>query len=154
MAVALATPSDADTTSAAEEQLDTFPPADPSTPPSPAPEVGADGMDHYHRLRRRLLVATTVAAAIAVPAVGFFFGLTAALSALVGALCGLLYLVLLSRSVSRLGVSSKSVSKVQLLVPIVLVLAAAKLPQLDLLPALLGFLLYKPALLVQAFLDA
>jgi ATP synthase protein I len=111
-------------------------------------------MDHYHRLRRRLLVATTVAAALAVPAVGFFFGLTAALSALVGALCGLLYLVLLSRSVSRLGVSSKSVSKVQLLVPIVLVLAAAKLPQLDLLPALLGFLLYKPALLVQAFLDA
>jgi ATP synthase protein I len=111
-------------------------------------------MDHYHRLRRRLLVATTVAAALAVPAVGFAFGPSAALSALTGALCGLLYLVLLSRSVSRLGVSSKSVSKVQLLVPILLVLAAAKLPQLDLLPALLGFLLYKPALLVQALFDA
>jgi ATP synthase protein I len=111
-------------------------------------------MDHYRRLRRRLLVATTVAAALAVPAVGFAFGLKAALSALVGALSGLFYLVLLSRSVSRLGASSKSVSKVQLLVPIVLVLAAAKLPQLQLLPALLGFLLYKPALLVQALLDA
>jgi ATP synthase protein I len=72
----------------------------------------------------------------------------------VGALSGLFYLVLLSRSVSRLGASSKSVSKVQLLVPIVLVLVAAKLPQLQLLPALLGFLLYKPALLVQALLDA
>ena len=104
-------------------------------------------MDDYHRLRRRLLVATTVAASLAVPLVGFVFGLSAALS-------GLLYLVLLSRSVSRLGVSSKSVSKVQLLVPIVLVLAAAKLPQLHLLPALMGFLLYKPALLVQALLDA
>lgn len=111
-------------------------------------------MDHYHRLRRRLLVATTVAAVIAVPAVGLIFGSAAALSALVGALSGLLYLVLLSRSVSRLGVASKSVSKIQLLVPIVLVLTAAKLPQLELMPALLGFLLYKPALLVQALLDA
>ncbi|MEB3194895.1 MAG: ATP synthase [Cyanobacteriota bacterium] len=154
MAVALATPSDADTPSVAEEQLDTPLPDDPSIPPSPVSPVGVDGMDHYHRLRRRLLVATTVAAALAVPTVGFVFGLWAALSALVGALSGLLYLVLLSRSVSRLGVSSKSVSKVQLLVPIVLVLAAAKLPQLHLLPALLGFLLYKPALLVQALLDA
>lgn len=154
MAVALATPSDADTPSVAEEQLDTPLADDPSIPPSPVSPVGVDGMDHYHRLRRRLLVATTVAAALAVPTVGFVFGLWAALSALVGALSGLLYLVLLSRSVSRLGVSSKSVSKVQLLVPIVLVLAAAKLPQLHLLPALLGFLLYKPALLVQALLDA
>jgi ATP synthase protein I len=154
LAVALATPSDADTPSVAEEQLDTPLPDDPSIPPSPVSPVGVDGMDHYHRLRRRLLVATTVAAALAVPTVGFVFGLWAALSALVGALSGLLYLVLLSRSVSRLGVSSKSVSKVQLLVPIVLVLAAAKLPQLHLLPALLGFLLYKPALLVQALLDA
>lgn len=111
-------------------------------------------MDDYRRLRRRLLVATTVAAAIAVPIVGLIFGLAAASSALVGALCGLLYLVLLSRSVSRLGVNSKSVGKVQLLVPIVLVLASAKVPQLHLLPALLGFLLYKPALIAQALLDA
>lgn len=101
-----------------------------------------------------MLVATTVAAAIAVPLVVVVFGRSAGLSALLGALCGLLYLMLLSRSVSRLGVSSKSVGKIQLLVPIALVLATAKLPQLQLLPALLGFLLYKPALLVQALLDA
>jgi ATP synthase protein I len=111
-------------------------------------------MEDYHRLRRRLLVATTVAAAMAVPAVAFTLGWSASLSTLLGALCGLLYLVLLSRSVTRLGVSSKSVEKVQLLVPIALVLTAAKVPQLHVLPALLGFLLYKPALIVQAFLDA
>ncbi len=127
---------------------------DHATPVVPAPPAGDNGMDHYHRLRRRLLVATTVAAALAVPLVAMVFGRSAGLSALLGALCGLLYLMLLSRSVSRLGVSSKSVGKVQLLVPIALVLAAAKLPQLQLLPALLGFLLYKPALLVQALLDA
>jgi ATP synthase protein I len=111
-------------------------------------------MDHFHRLRRRLLVATSVAAAIAVPTVAFVFGVSVALSTLLGAVSGLLYLLLLSRSVSRLGVSSKSVGKIQLLVPIVLVLATTKVPGLHVLPALLGFLLYKPALLVQALLDA
>ncbi|MFN9547664.1 MAG: hypothetical protein ACK6AD_11465 [Cyanobacteriota bacterium] len=125
-----------------------------SLPATPTSRSGTNGMDEYHRLRRRLLVANTVAAAIAVPVVALTLGLSAALSALLGALCGLLYLVLLSRSVSRLGVSSKSVGKVQLLVPVVLVLTASKVPQLQMLPALLGFLLYKPALLVQAFLDA
>ena len=42
----------------------------------------------------------------------------------------------------------------QLLVPVVLVLAAARTPQLELLPAFLGFLLYKPALILQAVLDS
>jgi ATP synthase protein I len=111
-------------------------------------------MESYHRLRRRLLVATTVAALIAVPGVALTLGWSASLSTLLGALCGLLYLILLSRSVSRLGTSSKSVGKIQLLVPIVLVLATTKVPQLQVLPALLGFLLYKPALIVQALLDA
>jgi len=41
------------------------------------------------------------------------------------------------------------VGKIQLLVPVLLVLAASKVPQLDLIPALLGFLLYKPALIIQ-----
>jgi len=33
-------------------------------------------------------------------------------------------------------------------------MAAARLPQLELLPALLGFLLYKPALILQVLLDS
>ena len=154
MAVAIATPQDADaSTSAGGGSLDSHPGA-PSVPVPSPPKDGDNGMEDYHRLRRRLLVATTVAAAMAVPAVAFTLGWSASLSTLLGALCGLLYLVLLSRSVTRLGVSSKSVEKVQLLVPIALVLTAAKVPQLHVLPALLGFLLYKPALIVQAFLDA
>ena len=70
-----------------------------------------------------------------------------------GGLAGLLYLFLFSRSVSRLGGDRKSVGKVQLLVPVVLVLASARIPALEILPALLGFLLYKPALIIQAVLD-
>ena len=77
-----------------------------------------------------------------------------AASVLVGSLAGVLYLRLLARSVGKLGNGSKKVGKLQLLVPVVLVLAAARLPQLELLPALLGFLLYKPALILQAVLDS
>lgn len=111
-------------------------------------------MDQYQRLQRRLIVATVVAAVLAVPITAWFFGGSAAFSLLVGSVAGLLYLKLLARSVSRLGVDTKSVGKAQLLVPVVLVLAAARFPQLQIFPALVGFLLYKPALIAQAVLDA
>jgi ATP synthase protein I len=55
--------------------------------------------------------------------------------------------------VSRLGGDRNSLGTVQLLVPVVLVLASARIPALEILPALLGFLLYKPALILQAVLD-
>lgn len=112
-----------------------------------------NGMEHFQRLRRRLLVSTLLASSAAVPLCWLLFDLAAALSLLIGAVAGLLYLVLLSRSVARLGGDKRSVGKIQLLVPVVLVLASARTPQLELVPALVGFLLYKPALLVQAYLD-
>ena len=113
----------------------------------------SNGMEHYQRLRRRLLISTLVATAAAAPLTWLLFDLPAAGSLLAGALAGLLYLVLLARSVARLGGDRRSVGKVQLLVPVVLVLTSSRLPQLELVPALVGFLLYKPALLVQAYLD-
>jgi ATP synthase protein I len=130
--------------------------------PAPAPEgegaMGStedlsNGMEHFQRLRRRLLVSTLLASLTAVPVCWLLFDLPAALSLLVGAVAGLLYLVLLARSVARLGGDRRSVGKIQLLVPVVLVLASARIPGLELVPALVGFLLYKPALLVQAYLD-
>ena len=118
------------------------------------PQPAADnGMEHFQRLRRRLLLATVIATAATVPLCWLLFDAATALSLLVGALCGLLYLLLLARSVARIGGDRRSVGKIQLLVPVVLVLASSRLPQLELVPALVGFLLYKPALLVQAYLD-
>ena len=108
------------------------------------------GMEEYRRLQNRLLIATLVAVGLAVPPTALLFGISEALSLLTGGLCGLLYLRLLARSVSRIGPDRRSVGKLQLLVPLVLVLASARFPALQLLPALLGFLLYKPALIVQA----
>jgi len=119
------------------------------------PGSGSDnGMDGYHRLQRRLILATLAATALAVPVTALCFDLPTAGSLLIGALAGLLYIRLLARSVSRLGGDRRSVGKFQLVVPVVLVLAAARIPQLEIVPALVGFLLYKPALIVQAVLDS
>lgn len=116
--------------------------------------AAVDGMDDFLRLQRRLLTITLCLAAGAVPITALVFDRSAAFSLAIGALGALLYLRLLARSVSRLGENSRSVGKVQLLVPIVLVLAASRLPQLSILPVFLGFLLYKPAVIIQALTDA
>ena len=115
---------------------------------------GNNGMDDFIRLQWRLMIATALASALAVLLTAWFKDLPTAGSVLVGALAGLLYLRLLARSVSRLGSDRRSVGKLQLLVPALLVVAAARIPALQILPALLGFLLYKPALILQAVLDA
>jgi ATP synthase protein I len=111
-------------------------------------------MEDYARLKQRLILATLIVSAAAVIVTAVVFDLPTAGSVLVGALAGVLYLWLLARSVNKLGNGSKKVSKIQLLVPAVLVLAGSRFPQLELLPAILGFLLYKPALILQALFDS
>ena len=119
-----------------------------------SPEAASTGSTgDYAQLQRRLILATLIVSALAVPITALIFDPHTAGCLLVGALAGVLYLRLLARSVAKLGNGSKKVGKLQLLVPVVLVLAAAKLPQLELLPALIGFLLYKPALILQALVD-
>ncbi|MFM8525855.1 MAG: ATP synthase subunit I [Cyanobacteriota bacterium] len=110
-------------------------------------------MDDFQRLQRRLQWITLSLAAGAVLITVLVFDRSTAFSLSIGAVGALLYLRLLARSVSRLGENSRSVGKVQLLVPIVLVLAASRLPELSILPVFLGFLLYKPAVIIQALTD-
>jgi ATP synthase protein I len=112
-----------------------------------------NGMDGYFRLQRRLLLATLLLSAVVVAVTAIAGSLATAFSLLVGAMAGLLYLWLLSRSVTRLRDNSRRLSRAQLLVPVALVLLSSRLPQLSILPALLGFLLYKPAVILQAVFD-
>ena len=120
-----------------------------------SPEAASTGSTgDYAQLQRRLILATLIVSALAALITALVFDLHTAASLLVGGLGGVLYLRLLARSVGKLGNGAKKVGKTQLLVPVVLVLAGARLPQLDLLPALLGFLLYKPALILQMLLDS
>jgi len=128
-----------------------------TTPAAADPTASAvvnNGMEDYARLQQRLILATLIVSAAAVALTVVVFDLPTAGSVLVGALAGVVYLWLLARSVSKLGNGSKKVSKIQLLVPAVLVLAGSRFPQLELLPAILGFLLYKPALILQALFDS
>jgi len=105
--------------------------------------------DEYLELQFRVLRLTFLLTIFSVGIAWFFFGIHVTASIFIGALSGIFYFRLLARGVGRLGTSSKIVGKVQLLVPVLLVLASSRFPQLDLIPALLGFLLYKPALIIQ-----
>ena len=108
--------------------------------------------DEYLELQFRVFRLAVLLTIFSVGIAGFFWGIQAGASLFIGALSGIFYFRLLARGIGRLGTSSKIVGKVQLLVPVVLVLASSRFPQLDLIPALLGFLLYKPALIIQFLL--
>ena len=117
-------------------------------------EVAKASSDEYVQLQQRIYRAALIVSVLAVTVSALFFELQVSISLLVGSLSGVFYLRLLARSIGKLGKNSNSVSKIQLIIPVFLVLAAAKLPQLDLLPALLGFLLYKPSLFFQFLLES
>jgi len=117
-------------------------------------EVAKASSDEYVQLQQRIYRATLMVSVFAVTVSALFFELQVSISLLIGALSGVLYLRILARSIGKLGKNSKSVSKIQLFIPVFLVLAAAKLSQLDLIPALLGFLLYKPSLIFQFLLES
>ncbi len=121
---------------------------------SSAASVATDsGMGDYARLQQRLMLATLAVSLVAVFIALVGFDVAVARSLLVGSCAGVLYLRLLARSVARLGGGSRQVGRFQLVVPVLLIVAAAKLPQLELLPAFIGFLLYKPALILQTVID-
>ena len=105
--------------------------------------------DEYLELQFQVFRLTFLLTIFFVGIAGFFWGFQVSASLFIGALSGIFYFRLLARGVGRLGTSSKIVGKVQLLVPVLLVLVSSRFPQLDLIPALLGFLLYKPALIIQ-----
>ena len=111
-----------------------------------------DPMAEYRSLQRRLLLFTLGLSALAVLVAGWRFNGPTALSVAIGSMGGLVYLFLLSRSVQKLGGTNKQVGKVQLLVPVTLVLLSTRWPLLQLLPALIGFLIYKPAVIISTAL--
>jgi ATP synthase protein I len=122
------------------------------SPAADAATIAVSAGDEYGRLQRRLLLATLLVTVVAALITWPVWGASTARSLLLGGCCGLLYLRLLARSVGRIGPDSRSLGRFQIVVPALLVVAAARVPAIELLPAILGFLLYKPALLLQAVL--
>ena len=68
------------------------------------------------------------------------------LSLFLGSIVGIFYLRLLAKSIGSLGKNASGVSKFQLLLPICLFIFASKSDLIEILPSMIGFFLYKPAM--------
>ncbi len=107
-----------------------------------------DGMEDYNRLKFRLLAITIASGIIIGLAVWSWYGWNIALSYFVGALVGTAYFRMLTKGVDRLGTESNRLGFTRLGLFVLLIAIAAKSDQLEILPAFLGFMTYKVAVLV------
>lgn len=107
----------------------------------------SESMEDYYALIRELFVTTAVLIGIVFPAVWFRYGVGVASNYLLGAFTGMLYLRLLGKNVEKLG-QGGAVGKSQVAVFAGVMIAAAKIEQLSVLPIFLGFLTFKAGIFV------
>lgn len=105
-----------------------------------------DSMGEFYALKRELMFTTLTFTAVAFASVLAYYGVDVALSYLFGASVGLYYLRMLAKSVEKL-TSQKGLGKSRVALVAILVILAARWDQLQILPAFLGFLTYKLALI-------
>ena len=104
--------------------------------------------DDFLKLQLVIFVITfiisIIVSLIAFIAIDSLFGL----SIFVGSIAGIFYLRLLAKSIGNLGKTSSGVSKLQLLIPVCLFILASKFELIQIFPAIIGFFIYKPALII------
>ena len=104
--------------------------------------------DEYTKLQLTIFGITFIVSILLASITGIFLGFTFGFSIFIGAIAGIFYLRLLAKSVGKLGKESSGVSKLQLLVPVCLFIFASKLGSLNIFPAMIGFFIYKPSLIL------
>ena len=104
--------------------------------------------DEYTKLQLTIFGITFVVSILVASITAIFLGFTFGFSIFIGSIAGIFYFRLLAKSVGKLGKESSGVSKLQLLVPVCLFIFASKLGSLDILPAMIGFFIYKPSLII------
>ena len=104
--------------------------------------------DEYTKLQLTIFGITFIVSILLASITGIFLGFTFGFSIFIGAIAGIFYLRLLAKSIGKLGKESSGVSKLQLLVPVCLFIFASKLGSLDIFPAMIGFFIYKPSLIL------
>jgi ATP synthase protein I len=123
-------------------------PDEPITTHDPNSLEDHDPMAEYYQLQRNLLLSTLALMGIIVIPVWYFYSLNIALNYLLGASVGLVYLRMLGKEVERLGQPEQRIGAKGLGVFIILIIVASKWQQLHILPVFLGFLTYKPAIVI------
>ncbi len=104
--------------------------------------------DEYTNLQLTIFGITFIVSILLASITGIVLGFTFGFSIFIGAIAGIFYLRLLAKSVGKIGKESSGVSKLQLLVPVCLFIFASKLGSLDIFPAMIGFFIYKPSLIL------
>ena len=104
--------------------------------------------DEYIKLQLTIFGITFIVAILVAFLTGIIVGYTFGFSIFIGAIAGIFYLRLLAKSIGKLGNESYRVSQLQLLVPVCLFIFSSKLGFLDIFPAMIGFFIYKPSLIL------
>ena len=102
--------------------------------------------DDYFSLQLAIFCLTLIISIFASIASCLLVNYSFGLSLFIGSVTGIFYLRLLAKSIGNLGKSSSGVSKLQLLLPVCLFIFASTNELIEILPAIIGFFLYKPSL--------
>ena len=102
--------------------------------------------DDYFSLQLSIFCLTLILSIVTSIACCIFINSSFGLSLFIGSITGIFYLRLLAKSIGNLGRSSSGVSKVQLLLPVCLFIFASRNDLIEILPSIIGFFLYKPAI--------
>ena len=102
--------------------------------------------DDFFSLQLALFCLTLFLSIVITIVTCIFINFSFGLSVFIGSIIGIFYLRLLAKSIGNLGKTSTGISKVQLLLPLCLFIFASKNEFIEILPSLIGFFLYKPAM--------
>jgi len=105
-----------------------------------------DVSDDYFSLQLTLFCLTLILSIVITIVTCIFINFSFGLSVFIGSIIGILYLRLLAKSIGNLGKTSSGISKVQLLLPVCLFIFASRNELIEILPSIIGFFLYKPAM--------